>query len=193
MRAVLRFMESLRSGRLLLRIVPSTCQVESAGESGGHPMEDTMSIEDRLAIHDVIAQYSHSYDSQDAAAFAKLFVEAGVFEIFVPGQARPALRLCSRVMIREWAARRLRGRRGRLSSRHHQSGILFDELTANSARTRTMVLVTHQDRTEAAPRPIASGVYHDRWRKTKAGWRLARRAAHLDGVVGVTSRTTRRG
>src|SRR5438093_1161583 len=33
---------------------------------------------------------------------------------------------------------------GRFTSRHHQSGLLFDELTSDSALTRTMVLVTHQ-------------------------------------------------
>jgi uncharacterized damage-inducible protein DinB len=43
-----------------------------------------------------------------------------------------------------------------------------------------MLLVTHQDVAEAAPRATVSGVYHDQWRKTQAGWRLAHRAAHLD-------------
>src|SRR2546430_16964734 len=55
-----------------------------------------------------------------------------------------------------------------------------DELSSDSARTRTMVLVTHQGATEPAPRPTASGVYYDRWRKTSEGWRLAHRAAHVD-------------
>ena len=142
-----------------------------------------MSIADRLAIQEMIARYSYAYDSQDAAAFAQLFVEDGVFEVFVPGRARPAVRLRSRVAIREWAARRLRERRGRFSSRHYQSGILFDELTADSARTRTMVLVTHQGRAGAVPRLTLSGVYHDQWRKTDSGWRLAHRAAHVDGAL----------
>ncbi|PYN41908.1 MAG: hypothetical protein DMD95_18270 [Candidatus Rokuibacteriota bacterium] len=47
-----------------------------------------------------------------------------------------------------------------------------------------MVLVTHQGVAEAAPRPIISGVYHDQWRKTHTGWRLAHRAAHVDGDAG---------
>jgi len=62
----------------------------------------------------------------------------------------------------------------------YSSGALFDELTSEAARTRTMVLVTHQGVTEAAPRPTASGVYHDQWCKTREGWRLAHRAAHVD-------------
>ena len=139
-----------------------------------------MSIEEKLAIHEMIARYSYTYDGQDADGFAQLFVEDGVFEIFVPGKTNPSVRLQSRKEIREWATQRLQERVGRFTSRHYQSGILFDELTSDSALTRTMVLVTHQDVTEAAPRPTHSGVYHDQWRKTDEGWRLAHRAAHVD-------------
>jgi SnoaL-like domain len=139
-----------------------------------------MSVEDTLAIQEMIARYSYAYDGQDADEFAQVFVEDGVFEIFVAGKATPSVRLQSRREIREWAAQRLRERAGRFTSRHYQSGILFDELSAGSARTRTMVLVTHQAVTETAPRLAHSGVYHDQWRKTPAGWRLAHRAAHLD-------------
>jgi len=139
-----------------------------------------MSIEEKLAIHEMIARYSYTYDGQDADGFAQLFVEDGVFEIFVVGKTSPSVRLQSRREIREWATRRLHERNGRFTSRHYQSGIPFDELSSDSARTRTMVLVTHQGATEPAPRPTASGVYYDRWRKTSEGWRLAHRAAHVD-------------
>jgi len=139
-----------------------------------------MSIEDRLAIQEVIARYSYTYDGRDAEGFAQLFVDDGVFEVFVPGKTTASVRLQSRTEIREWAAHRLQERNGRWTSRHYQSGTLFDELTPDSALTRTMVLVTHQALAEAAPRPTLSGVYHDRWRKTPTGWRLAHRAAHVD-------------
>src|SRR3989475_8666258 len=33
---------------------------------------------------------------------------------------------------------------------------------------------------DAVPRPTISGEYHDPWRKTHTGWRLAHRAAHVD-------------
>jgi uncharacterized protein (TIGR02246 family) len=146
-----------------------------------------MSIEDKLAIQEVIAQYSYAYDDQNAEGFAQLFAEDGVFEVFVPGRTTAAVRLRSRTEIREWAARRLQERSGRFTSRHYQSGTLFDELTSDSALTRTMVLVSHQGVAEAAPRPTVSGVYHDQWRKTHAGWRLARRAAHLDRDPGFST------
>lgn len=139
-----------------------------------------MSAEDKLAIQEIVARYSHAYDGEDANGFAQLFVEDGVFEIFVPGETTASVRLRSRAKIREWAAQRLQERDGRFTSRHYQSGIVFDELTSDSARTRTMVLVTHQGVAEAAPRPTVSGVYHDQWRKTRTGWRLVHRAAHVD-------------
>ena len=87
-------------------------------------------------------------------------------------------------IVAEWATQRLHERTGRFTSRHYQSGILFDELTSDSALTRTMVLVTHQGVAEAAPRPTISGVCHDQWRKTHTGWRLAHQAAHVDGDPG---------
>jgi uncharacterized protein (TIGR02246 family) len=139
-----------------------------------------VSLEDRLAIQEVIAQYSYAYDAQDAEGFAALFTEDAVWELFAAGATRPEVRLASRAAIRAWAAQRLQERFGRFTSRHYRSGILFDELTPESARTRTMVLVTHQGVTEAAPRPTASGVYHDRWRKTPEGWRFAHRILRRD-------------
>jgi uncharacterized protein (TIGR02246 family) len=139
-----------------------------------------MSIENKLAIQEVIAQYSYTYDSQDAEGFAQLFVEDGVFEVFVPGTTTAAVRLQSRTAIHAWAAQRLHARRGQFTSRHYPSGTLFDTLTSDVARTRTMVLVTHQGVADVAPRPTLSGVYHDHWRKTPTGWRLAHRAAYVD-------------
>jgi SnoaL-like domain len=109
-----------------------------------------------------------------------------VFEVFVPGKTTASVRLQSRMAIREWAAQRLQARHGRFTSRHYQSGTLFDELTSDAALTRTMVLVTHQGVAEAAPRPTVSGVYHDQWRKTPTGWRLAHRAAYVDQDPGLS-------
>ena len=60
-----------------------------------------MSVEDKLAIQEVIARYSYAYDSRDADAFAQLFVEDGIFEVIVPGESRPTVRLSSRAAIRE--------------------------------------------------------------------------------------------
>ena len=94
-------------------------------------------VEDKLAILEMVAQYSHSYDDRDADGFAEVFLEHGVFEVFVAGQPRAVLRLQSRKDIRAWAARRLREREGQFSGRHYQSGILFDKLTRAQAHVRS--------------------------------------------------------
>jgi len=140
-----------------------------------------MSLEDKLAIHEVIAQYSYTWDASDAEGFAKLFMEDAVWELFVPGATSPELRLESRAAIREWAVQRHQERPAGIQHRHYQSGILFEALTLEAARTRTMLLVTRQGPTDAAPHLVRSGVYHDQWRKTQAGWRLVQRTCRLDG------------
>jgi uncharacterized protein (TIGR02246 family) len=142
-----------------------------------------LSVEDRLAIQEVIAKYSYTYDSNDADGFAQLFVEDGVFEVFVAGNTAAVFVLQSRAAIYAWAKQRLEGRRGAVTSRHHQTGILFEELTSDAARTRTMVLVTHQLPGEASPLPTLTGSYQDIWRRTDAGWRIVRRSAHVDREV----------
>jgi len=139
-----------------------------------------MSTEEKLAIHEMIAQYSYTYDSKDADGFAQVFVENGVFEIFVPGKTGPVVRLQSRKEIHKWAAQRLQERRGRFTGRHYQSGIRFDELTSAEARVRVMMLVTRQEATDKRPYVNLTGVYHDVWRRTPVGWRLAHRAAYAD-------------
>ena len=138
-----------------------------------------MNVEDKLAIQDVIAQYSYAYDAKDAEAFAQLFVEDGIFEVIVPGESSPRVRLLSRAAIRDWAAQRNQLNAGS-QARHYQSGLLFDELTAETASSRVMLLLTRQGALDAAPVLNLSGVYHDTWRKTSEGWRLARRTARVD-------------
>jgi SnoaL-like protein len=145
-------------------------------------------IEEKLAILEMIAQYSYTYDERDADGFAQVFLEEGVLEIFVPGKGRPAVRLQSRQEIHAWAAQRLQEREGRCTGRHYQSGIRFDELTAAQARVRVMLLVTRQHASGTRPYVNLTGVYHDVWQKTAVGWRLAHRAAYTDRDPGFSSR-----
>src|SRR5439155_8060888 len=44
----------------------------------------------------------------------------------------------------------------------------------------TMLLLTRQGAPDAAPLLHLTGIYHDRWRKTREGWRLVHRAARVD-------------
>ncbi len=138
-----------------------------------------MSVQDKLAIQEMIARYSYAYDSKDAEAFAQLFVEDGIFEVIVPGESSPTVRLSSRGAIREWAAQRHQ-LNAASQARHYQLDVLFDELTAEMATVRTMLLLTRQGAPDASPLLHLTGVYHDKWRRTRDGWRLVHRAARID-------------
>ena len=76
-----------------------------------------------------------------------------------------------------WAQQRHKDIPENIRSYHHQSGISIESLTADSARTRVMVLISAHDKTETTPKVsiTLAGVYHDEWHKTPEGWRFARR------------------
>lgn len=137
-------------------------------------------IADRLAILEVLATYSHAWDARDADAYATLFTDDVRFDVYVPTREDPVIRHDGRKALHSWATRRCAERADEPQSRHNISGTLFDELTADRARTRTMLLETRRDPRESAPTPYATGVYHDEWRKTPDGWRFAKRVLHLD-------------
>lgn len=139
--------------------------------------------EDRFAILEIIAQYSYTYDARDADGFASLFTDVAVWELYLSDQETPEIRLESREEIREWAANRLKGREGKINSRHHQSSTVFSNCSSDYAETRTMILVTHHDLGDPHPIPTISGEYRDIWQKTKDGWKFAKRVLQTDKFV----------
>ena len=139
-----------------------------------------MSLEDKMDILEVIARYAYTYDERDADGFAQLFTEGGIFEVIPSGGSQPELRLESRAAIHAWASQRHQQVVKEIQDRHYQSGTLFDALTAEHAQTRTMVLITHQGVHDPTPRPVLSGVYHDRWHKTQRGWQITQRILRHD-------------
>lgn len=138
-----------------------------------------MNTEDRLDILQKIAEYSYTFDGKDAEGWANLFTEDGVWDSIIKGQDIPTEHLVGRDTIREWAATRHKTIPDTYRSFHHQSGTIFDELTPDSAVTRTMLILTGQDMSAAPARGGAqvtiAGVYHDQWVKTAGGWLMAKR------------------
>ena len=138
-----------------------------------------MSVEDRLAILELIAHYAYTWDSRDAAGWAALFLEDAIWESY-RGGATPAVTLRSHAARREFSQASFDGALVGVRTRHYQTGTVFDTLTADTARTRTMILATRWPAGEDAPSPSLSGVYEDELRKTAAGWRFARRTLRRD-------------
>ncbi len=138
-----------------------------------------MNIEDRLAILETIGRYSYAYDGRDADAYAALFTEDAVFEVYA-GRDHPLVHKEGRDTIREWARGLHEEMPADSQGRHHQTGTVFDELRPDFARTRTMLLGTRLEPGAASPRVGGTGVYSDEWRKTPEGWRFAKRTIRMD-------------
>ena len=136
-------------------------------------------LADRAAIAEQVARYSYTADGKDLEGFVALFTEDAVWMSVPPGATEPNLRLDSRQAIKDFSAD-LHKRNAEIRTGHHQSGLIFLELTATTARTRNMILVTHQGPEDASPRVNASGVYHDTWQKTPAGWLIRTRTLHME-------------
>lgn len=128
-------------------------------------------LSDMLAIQQQIAQYSYTFDSGDADGWAKVFTPDGLWEFYAAGAAQPSTRLDGYAALRDFCARRFTERQSGATSYHHQSGIIFDELTDNSARVRAMVIITFQVPGKQ-PQVYMTGVYQDDWVKTAEGWRI---------------------
>jgi hypothetical protein len=116
-----------------------------------------MNLEDKIAIYEVLAQYSYAYDGKNADGFAELFTEDAVWEARRQVNTAPYIHHESQKTIRDWVTERLQGRLATTFTRHFQTGTLFEELTLNTARSRTMVLITHQTPEDGAPRVVLSG------------------------------------
>ena len=147
---------------------------------GGQLEESSNILADRLAIEDAIAQYAHRWDGKDADGFASLFTEDAIIERWLLGKMRS--RLEGRDALRAYAKESHEGRLADRQTRHHMSGIVFIEMSADSALTENVVLITHQTASDPSPRIVSSGIYRNTWRRTDSGWKIARRVLVVDRV-----------
>ncbi len=128
-----------------------------------------ISLEDRLAIGDLLARYCHAMDASRADLAIGLFAADAVLETPV-GEAR------GRDAILAWIEGRLA-----LRSREHQVGhYLLNPLVAASApdraRVRSMLLYTRQaiDR-EGSAELLSTGLYEDEVVRASDRWLFLRR------------------
>jgi len=139
-----------------------------------------MSAEDRLAIIETIARYSHAWGEGDTDRWIDVFTDDAVFEVRARDAAAPHTRHAGRDALYAWAKERHASREGNENIRPMNTGTVFEELTGTTARTRTMLLQTQRAGEWRGPSLNVSGIYTDDWRKTADGWRLAYRRLQLD-------------
>lgn len=151
-----------------------------AGSSNVVTAQQNDAIRDRLAITDVLTQYSYRWDGKDSAGFAALFTEDGIMERWLFGELVEGSRVEGKAAIFDYARRSHEGRLADRQTRHHFSGIVFLELNEDTAVTENMALITHQTAEDPAAYISSSGIYRNTWRKTADGWRIARRILMSD-------------
>ncbi|MYA20405.1 MAG: nuclear transport factor 2 family protein [Chloroflexi bacterium] len=139
-----------------------------------------MTAADRLDILEQIGRYSYAVDAFDGDEFAARFTEDGVFERRAIGSDGPYEVIEGRAALRRWILGLLETLPEGVMTRHHQRATVFEELSADAASTRTMLLLTSIAPGDRHPRTVSSGVYRDEWRRTDEGWRIARRVADMD-------------
>jgi hypothetical protein len=135
-------------------------------------------VEDKLAILECLAFYSHTLDNGDDEGWVQLFTPDAVWESFAKGADTPTLRYEGHDGIRKFAAS-MRARSDGRQVRHCKVNTIFVELTDDLARIRSNGLLTMQA-TGEAPGIALTGIYAETLRKTPAGWRIAHIALHTD-------------
>ena len=140
---------------------------------------DDAHLKDRALIADQLARYSQLWDRKDSVGVSKLIAEDGAFEWHLPGAEQQPPIVKGRENILKYAKQAHGKRLAGTQSRHHFTGLVFEELTENQAVTEHMMLVTHVVRGEK-PVVAATGVYKIKWTKTDEGWLMFHRKLYVD-------------
>jgi SnoaL-like domain len=118
--------------------------------------EEGGNIKDRIAIQEkLLYAYAYAYDSKDCAGWAKLFTTDATLNL---GER---MKETGRDAIRQACIARQKDVVGNIQTHHYMTNIVFDELTANEAKTRTYVLLTWQKPGDKTPSINAAGIYQD--------------------------------
>jgi len=130
-------------------------------------------VQDRFAIERQLYELCYLIDEPDPDRWAAIFTDDGVAEALMVGDSEPFSLTQGTDALRAFVQIVTEGSSGR--TLHYLTGIVFDELGADRAKTRSTGLVTVQVAETSEPHVLTHGVYHDRWRKTADAWRLEHR------------------
>lgn len=137
-------------------------------------------VMERMAIAETLAQYSYRWDSKSSREFAELFTDDGIIERRLEGLLVEGSRIQGKQAIYDYAKQSHEGRLADRQTRHHFSGLIFLELTEQTAVTENMALITHQSADDQSAVIRSSGIYRNSWLKTEQGWKIARRILFTD-------------
>lgn len=135
---------------------------------------------ERTALLDLISRYSHDWDGRKNADWVNLFTDDAVIQASFRGAL--AWSYGSNEERADFIKSFYDGaaKTGLLQSRHFQTNTLFEKQDDGTVHADTMFAVTFQFKGEPAPRFSNTGIYRDRFVKTKEGWKFKRRDIFVD-------------
>jgi len=137
-------------------------------------MDEKLSVEDILAIQELIARYAYHADEGEHEAVSQLLACADLYAQGVLIASKDAALLKQKFS----AHPRPEG----VGRRHVTTNIIIDRLGSDTAAATSCFIWT-----EAAPgsppRMLQCGVYRDRFQKLEGAWRFTERRAITDGVA----------
>lgn len=170
----------LVAAALALALVSTSCSATRSLPGRAAPPAPGVALEDRAAIGDLIHRYSYTWDGRDAAGWVGLFTEDAVIRAaFVGKQAWSYGSNTERRTFIDGFYEAM-AKQGLVTTRHVQAGTLLTPESDGSVRGETMFVVAFQFRGEKTPRFTNTGVYRDRFVRTPAGWKFARRDIDVD-------------
>ena|SRR5215472_13399834 len=149
---------------LLLTLLPVPMLAQAAADS----VNDRVEIQEKL-----LYAYAYTYDSKDCVSWSNLFTTDGVFE----GRAGKVI---GRDAILQYCIARQKNDVANIKTRHNMMNIVFDQLTARRAETRTYVLLTWQKPGEQFPAVQFAATYRDVIVKSDDGRWLFKERKQID-------------
>jgi ketosteroid isomerase-like protein len=128
----------------------------------------SQALEDQLACMALAAAFAYHVDRSETDKVVQLFTDDGEFK-------RPGVFAKGHDQLRAW----MTGRPQNTITRHVGTPLMFTELGPNTAKALSYFSMYHGEREKdgipALHGPVAIAEYHDEFRKTADGWRIARR------------------
>ena len=113
-------------------------------------------MRDRIAIQEkLLYAYAYAWDSKDCVSWANLFTTDAVLNLGGGEKEN------GRDAILQWCIDRQKNVVGSIKTRHNMTNVVFDQLTANQAKTRTYVVITWQKPGDMTPSTRFAFTYQD--------------------------------
>jgi uncharacterized protein (TIGR02246 family) len=134
--------------------------------------EEDGDIKDRIAIQEkLLYAYAYAYDSKDCVSWANLFTTDAVLNL------GPGMKASGRDAILKGCIDRQKNVVGNIKTHHNMTNIVFEQLTARQAKTRTYCILTWQKPGDMTPNVQGTFVYRDVIVKSDGRWLFKERVA----------------